>query len=568
MKTRSGNRGQVTRSNGSSNLPPVFITGPLFLILMVGGLILSGFKSESVEGWLGRIPVQSGGRVKPYESFAREALLSVTGKASLGGQSAVPVVWSWVASPEAWYTKSFLAVRHAGLRKEFSLMVINGKISPELVLTHPPSQGKAEEPLTLLEKKRLELYDQARLFQAVAQGTLPGFFPRPEDPRAGWIPLAGLADLETRAVLEEEYGPSQVAAVQAAFRNLVQALRQGEAPPAEDAARKFADALDTFRKSRDVWLDPTRINLELFYQKIQPFRWAWIFYLASFLLWFVWRGKLAPLTLGLFGLGFFFHTLGFGLRCIVAGRPPVSNMYESIIWVAWAVAVFSIVLGSVYRKSFLLAVSSGVAAFALLIGESFPAVLDPSLSPLVPVLRNNYWLTVHVLTITLSYGAFALAWGLAHASLLSFAFRPDRHEEHEVLATYVYRALQIGVVLLASGTILGGVWANDSWGRFWGWDPKETWALIALLGYLVVLHGRFARWLGDFGTALGSALAFLGVLMAWYGVNFVLAAGLHSYGFGGGGLPYVLAAVLADLVFISFLAFRYNKNRFRSALSK
>jgi ABC-type transport system involved in cytochrome c biogenesis permease subunit len=177
------------------------------------------------------------------------------------------------------------------------------------------------------------------------------------------------------------------------------------------------------------------------------------------------------------------------------------------------------------------------------------------------VLRNNYWLTVHVLTITLSYAAFALAWGLAHANLVNFAFRPTKKETQKRLSEFVYRALQIGVILLTAGTILGGVWANDSWGRFWGWDPKETWALIALLGYMIVLHGRSANWLGDFGTSLGSVIAFLGILMAWYGVNFVLGAGLHSYGFGGGGLAYIFAVILLDLLLVSYLAFCYNRAR-------
>jgi len=134
--------------------------------------------------------------------------------------------------------------------------------------------------------------------------------------------------------------------------------------------------------------------------------------------------------------------------------------------------------------------------------------------------------------------------------IFTHALAPAALDRQRRLSQYLYRTLQIGVVLLAAGTILGGVWANYSWGRFWGWDPKETWALIALLGYLAVLHGRFSGWLGSFGIAVGSVIAFLGVLMAWYGVNFVLAAGLHSYGFGGGGLPYVLTVCAVDLAVI------------------
>jgi cytochrome c biogenesis factor len=123
-----------------------------------------------------------------------------------------------------------------------------------------------------------------------------------------------------------------------------------------------------------------------------------------------------------------------------------------------------------------------------------------------------------------------------------------------LLAFYAYRAVQVGIVLLAAGTILGGVWADYSWGRFWGWDPKETWALIALLGYLALVHARFRGLVGPFGFLVGSIVAFLGVLMAWYGVNFVLGAGLHSYGFSSGGVSYVATYCCLQLLFVAIAA--------------
>ena len=117
------------------------------------------------------------------------------------------------------------------------------------------------------------------------------------------------------------------------------------------------------------------------------------------------------------------------------------------------------------------------------------------------------------------------------------------------LSNFIYRAMQVGVLLIAAGTILGGVWADYSWGRFWGWDPKEVWALITLLVYLVPLHGRFAGWVNTFGLVVASVVCFLSVVMAWYGVNFVLGVGLHSYGFTEGGsqgmMSMIIAAVLA-----------------------
>ena len=174
-------------------------------------------------------------------------------------------------------------------------------------------------------------------------------------------------------------------------------------------------------------------------------------------------------------------------------------------------------------------------------------------------MRSNYWLTIHVLTITLSYAAFACSLCLGNVVLGNILWRPTHTAKSQEYSLYMYRAMQIGVVLLAAGTILGGIWADYSWGRFWGWDPKEVWALVALLLYLAVLHGRFTGWLRGFGFAAAAVISFLGVLMAWYGVNFVLGVGLHSYGFGTGGLFWVSLYILAQLGFILASWLRYKK---------
>jgi ABC-type transport system involved in cytochrome c biogenesis permease subunit len=172
------------------------------------------------------------------------------------------------------------------------------------------------------------------------------------------------------------------------------------------------------------------------------------------------------------------------------------------------------------------------------------------------VLRNNFWLTIHVLTITASYAAFALAMGLGHIVLWKYILSPNRVAKDENIHFWLYRTLQLGVLLLAAGTILGGVWANYSWGRFWGWDPKETWALTALLTYIFALHGRLAGLWADFGLAVASVICFLSVVMAWYGVNFLLGKGLHSYGFGIGGESYVFTLIALDGLYVATAAWR------------
>jgi len=256
-----------------------------------------------------------------------------------------------------------------------------------------------------------------------------------------------------------------------------------------------------------------------------------------------------------------FHGTGIVLRCLIGGRPPVTNMYESIIWVSFAVSLFGMIFFARYRAPIYLLAALPVTLVALLLVHQMPIAMPSSIEPLVPVLRDNFWLTIHVLTITLSYAAFALAMGFGHILLWRYARNPTAARGDAPMHFWLYRVLQLGVLLLAAGTILGGVWANYSWGRFWGWDPKETWALIALLCYILALHGRLAGWWTQFGLTVASVVCFLAVLMAWYGVNFVLGKGLHSYGFGIGGETYVTTFIVLDLLFVAFATWRYRSSK-------
>ncbi len=199
-----------------------------------------------------------------------------------------------------------------------------------------------------------------------------------------------------------------------------------------------------------------------------------------------------------------------------------------------------------------------VALFGAL--ASFLAALAAAYAPfpkdiqaLMPVLRSNFWLGIHVLTIITSYAGAAVAWMIGNLALGCFAFGRYCTIDDErrppafcgALAWLNYRVLQVTVLLLAAGTILGGLWADVSWGRFWGWDPKEVGALIALLIILTALHGRRSGWHGDLSLAIGSVWGFGGVIWAWYVVNFILNAGLHSYGAGEGGQWVWLVVVAA-----------------------
>ncbi|MEA1950912.1 MAG: cytochrome c biogenesis protein CcsA, partial [Planctomycetota bacterium] len=277
---------------------------------------------------------------------------------------------------------------------------------------------------------------------------------------------------------------------------------------------------------------------------------------------------LGSLTLWAISLPVFLWMVWFFPRAIPA-------VVLSLFLVPWTLATEGLkepLDESVRRRVFVIS-GGAVALIAYLVAYYAPGpVFNRGVGlEMAAILRNNFWLAIHVLIITASYGAGALAWGLGNVSLALYAFGRYRDEEKparrlppqacRVLAGYTYRAVQLAVLLLAAGTITGAIWADFAWGRYWGWDPKEVWALVTLLAYMVILHGRWAGWAGDFGMAMGAVLGATFIMMAWYGVNFILTGGLHSYGTGSGGQMPVVILIGANWGFVLFAAVRYNVER-------
>jgi len=254
-----------------------------------------------------------------------------------------------------------------------------------------------------------------------------------------------------------------------------------------------------------------------------------------------------------FWIGALLHAAGIVLRMIIGGRPPVSNFFETMLWLPFVGVVLALVFERIYRADLFALAASVLAAIMLVLADLVP--LDSGISPVVAVLRSNLWLTIHVLTIVASYGALDLAAVLAHFYGVVFVLQRNARTRLASIETFLYRTIQVGVVLLAGGVMLGAVWANASWGRYWGWDPKETWALITLLWFLAVLHGRFAGWLTGIWLSLATIGGFLLLLMTYYGVSFYLV-GLHSYAGGHAKpLPTVLIAyLLAEVAFMTCAA--------------
>ena len=267
----------------------------------------------------------------------------------------------------------------------------------------------------------------------------------------------------------------------------------------------FKKEMEIFQRllSKENSFEKNKIHAEVFYNSIKPFQKAWIFYflflMALSVLVILKKLSFAKWISPLVILGFASHGLGMLLRSYIMSRPPVSNMYETVIWVPWVAVLAGCVFYFRGTKTPFVA-SIILSAFCLLLTSLAPEILDGSLQPLEAVLNSSFWLTTHVLTITMSYSFFFLAFVLGDMALLSYLLNRFQPMDFiRKMSLPIYRSIQWGVVFLAAGTILGGIWADYSWGRFWGWDPKESWALVSLLAYLVLLHGRLIGWIKAFG---------------------------------------------------------------------
>ena len=547
----------------------------------------------------GLLAIQDGGRRKPVDTFARETLIKITGRSTYSSSGkkwqGTDFILSMLLDTHDWKNQPMILVSLGELKQKlelpeqqrrFSFAQLTALTELNRLAGEAHALRKAEKPLSRLQSEVMSVSERLTLFANVMNGHSFLLVPAPEKTTDPWLVPPAFA---------QHYKEEQFAPVQTQLQTMANAYARVDGFAFSRAANQLRDGLRQL--SPKIYPTEKELRLEYFYNHFDGFyRAAWAYGIALLLLAIAhvrssrrWIGrsagdakknaaaprlqtssdgaldpprsylKIAGVLIAVIGL--LFHASAITMRCLIAGRPPVTNMYESIIWVSFAVSLFGMIFFARYRTPVYLLAALPVSLLSLLLVHQLPIAMPASIDPLVPVLRDNFWLTIHVLTITLSYAAFALAMGFGHILLWRYARNPVVARADQNMHFWLYRVLQLGVILLAAGTILGGVWANYSWGRFWGWDPKETWALIALLCYILTLHGRLAGWWTQFGLVVASVVCFLAVLMAWYGVNFVLGKGLHSYGFGLGGETYVATFVIADLLFVAFATWRYRSTK-------
>lgn len=576
------------------------------------GLVLSGSGKDisKIERLWKNLPVQHQGRIKPFDTFSREVLRKVYGKESYKNRSAVEVILSWLIIPEFWDKTELILIEDKKLKKWLDFPLKQKRFHPSdlqqnqklvLQLVELKSLKQREEPLDSYFQNLEKLETRLLLYTLVQTGFLIRF--EPNQKGGHWLSL-----IEMSKPAEDQFKKLISVYVQIISKYMFSSLPKvpSEGNPLDSIREKSLSVFDkknldgqsslenqkksefkeeSFKKDfskkssalsefkqemtsfqnllfKKSSFNKNKIHAEVFYNNLKPFQKAWIFYflflMALSVLFILKKLFVVKWISPLVFLGFAFHSLGMLLRSYIMSRPPVSNMYETVVWVPWA----AFLAGSVFylRGVKIPFVASVIlSAFCLLLTSLAPDILDGSLQPLEAVLNSSFWLTTHVLTITMSYSFFFLAFVLGDMALLSYLFNRSQSMDFiKKMYLPIYRSIQWGVVFLAGGTILGGIWADYSWGRFWGWDPKESWALVSLLAYLVLLHGRLLGWIKPFGMAIGSVIMFFFVIMAWYGVNFILGAGLHSYGFGSGGVEYVMVFVFLHLILCTFAFLKFK----------
>jgi cytochrome c-type biogenesis protein CcsB len=286
-----------------------------------------------------------------------------------------------------------------------------------------------------------------------------------------------------------------------------------------------------------IELNGDKYQIELYYAKANLVSWALV--LTTLALFSMVLFKKFNFALTFATISVVTQVILIAFRVIISGRAPITNMYETVMFSGFGALTLSLILGHFKKEQMFVYMGLAYNFCTLMMLNFANGMLTATISPLVPVLRDNFWLSTHVTTVIFSYGALALSWILANTVLLKRRFNKISPNEESHISEVIYTTLKWGTTVLGAGIILGGVWADYSWGRFWGWDPKETWSLIVLCIYIAILHGRQTSWIKKERFITVTAAAFLSVMMAWFGVNYILATGLHSYGFSEGGAIFL-----------------------------
>ena len=504
--------------------------------------------SEAHASKFGELVIQdSGGRMKPANTFSSELLRKVSKSDAYKDLNSDQVLLSIMNNPAVWYNVPLIYLKR-GNDSIRMLIGINKKAKYAPLLSFFDLQGNYKLAISLedayrasipnqFQKDFIELDRRVNLLYSALEGKVMRIFPIPNNVNNKWVSYP-------------ELGESNFIGKDSLYvRNILplyfQSLRLAQEDQDYKQADNLLESIHGFQKKFGSEVIPTedKIKAEILYNKYDIFKklYSWYIYVGTlFFLVLIVQIFKSNRVISLLVKGFqvvmvvifIFHTAGLISRWYISGHAPWSDAYESMIYVAWATQFFGLAFG---RKSALtMASTSFVVGMILMIAHW--NWMDPAIANLVPVL-DSYWLMIHVAVIVGSYGPFALGMIIGGVSLFLMLVITNKNKEKiklqiKELTIINELAITVGLIMLTIGNFLGGMWANESWGRYWGWDPKETWALISIMIYAFVIHMRLIPGLrGPWIFNLMSIVAFASILMTYFGVNFYLV-GLHSYASG------------------------------------
>ncbi|MEC7877191.1 MAG: cytochrome c biogenesis protein CcsA [Bacteroidota bacterium] len=549
--------------------------------LISDSIIKNYIIDESHAVKFGEIVIQdAGGRMKPLNTFSSELLRKVSKSDNYNGLNSDQVFLSILRNPLAWYSEPIIYIKRGNdsirnvigidSNKKYASFIDffdnkgNYKISQYLEKAYKSSLPNQ------FEKDFIETDRKVNLFFSALQGEILKIFPVPDDSNNKWISSSEVSTENFKTV--DSLFTTNIIPL------YLRELDKGLSSKNYDNADKILESIKGFqiKYGSEVLPNEDKIKAEILYNKYDIFKTLFLYYFLAGLIFFLFiifqifisNKKINLLLKYIFILLrssifilFVIHTLGLIARWYISGHAPWSDAYESMIYVSWATMGIGLLFAK--KSDLTLASTSFVTSMILMIAHW--NWMDPSIANLVPVL-DSYWLMIHVSIIVGSYGPFALGMilGIVALILMILSTKSNSNLIKNKLSEITIineLALTIGLVMLTIGNFLGGMWANESWGRYWGWDPKETWALISILIYAFVLHMRLIpKMRGQWLFNLMSIVAFASIVMTYFGVNFYLV-GLHSYASGDKVITpnFVYYSILFVFVLGIFSKFKYNK---------
>ena len=511
--------------------------------------VAKGFDKTHADKFGHLIVQDSSGRMKPMDTLSHEILAKLNRNDTFMGLSSNQVVLGMMLRPDAWREIAIIRTGDKEVNKliglpegaktaafaqffEFPDEISGYKLAQLVDEANRKAPGKRDK----FDKALLQVDERVNVAYMVYTGSLVRMWPKANDKNHKWDAtieaLQGLSPKESEMVRLLAIGY---------FGSIDEAMKSGDWKKADEALAR----IDKFQRfvGASVYPNDTKSKVEIFYNKANVFEQLWpLYFVVGFTLLILsfikiikpafreeWLSKVSFSLLVLF---FAAHTAGLVMRWYISGHAPWSNGYESMIYIGWA----SVLAGFIFSKRSMMTMAATAIMTGLILFVAHLNWMDPQVTNLVPVLQS-YWLAIHVAMITASYGFLGLGALLGMITLILFILKNEKNSNRLNLAIKELNAINemsliVGLVLLTIGNFLGGVWANESWGRYWGWDPKETWALVTILVYAVVIHLRMIKGAySDYIFSVVSLLAFTAVLMTYFGVNYYLA-GMHSYAKG------------------------------------